>query len=213
MKEQDMSTANREPYVGTGEDGARRSARIDREEAGGLSWSDERRDTLLESAERWEQQAYELTLARVGRQPSLAQVREGVGSEEWLAALALLDLSPAVAGDAEEFTLWSQDGGQYTYEGEGEDRVGTFHPDAEMDWEAWVNDVDEHGRGWSSTEHRIFELVAALTVRDRKVALVGVLDLLGSWEHEALTVLVQWATGGNQRDLAGRLTVVTPTGR
>jgi len=86
-------------------------------------------------------------LERVGPRPSLAQLRAGVGSEEWLTALALLDLSPAVAGDAARYTEWSQDGGRFTYAGEGDDRVSTFHPDAEMDWGAWVNDVDQAGRG------------------------------------------------------------------
>jgi hypothetical protein len=47
----------REPYVGEGADGARRSAQIDREEAdtyapGSLAWN-----RLLLSAERWEEQA------------------------------------------------------------------------------------------------------------------------------------------------------------
>lgn len=47
----------RTPYVGSGEDGARRSARIDREEAELLDVFDERREALLRSAERWEAQA------------------------------------------------------------------------------------------------------------------------------------------------------------
>lgn len=47
----------RNPYVGAGADGARRSAEIDRTEADGLDRDDPRRDEVLASAERWDQQA------------------------------------------------------------------------------------------------------------------------------------------------------------
>ncbi len=120
-------------------------------------------------------------------------------------ALALLELSAPVAGDAAGFTAWSRDGGRFTYAGEGDSRVGTFHPQPEMDWETWVAEVEAAGRGWSSTEMRLFELVAALTVSGRQVSLVGVLDRLGSWERQVLSVLVQWASGGNNREYPGRL--------
>jgi len=84
---------------------------------------------------------------------------------------------PAPLGrDAARFTDWDTVAGTFTYEGEGEDKVGTFHPSADIDWDAWVADVDEHGRGWSSTESRLFEVVAALVVDDRKLALTSVLD-------------------------------------
>lgn len=49
----------REPYVGDGADGARRSAQIDLEEADGLD-PGERRDHCLASAERWLEQATHL---------------------------------------------------------------------------------------------------------------------------------------------------------
>ncbi len=195
--------AHRQPYVGEGEDGARRSAQVDREEADRLDYFDERREQLLVSAERWDRQAYELMLERLGsRRPTFAQLRAGVGSEDWLAALALLDLSPAVARDAEQYTQWSEYGGRYTDD--------SFQPNAEMDWEAWVADVDEHGRGWSSTEWRLFELVAALVIAERKLALRGTLDAMGSWERQVLDVIVQWASGGNNRDLPGRVRVEGP---
>lgn len=47
----------RNPYVGSGADGARRSAQIDREELALLSRDDPRRETLEASIERWERQA------------------------------------------------------------------------------------------------------------------------------------------------------------
>ena len=200
-------TTHRTPYVGAGEDGARRSARIDREQADTLNWGDPRRDELDASAERWEEQAAELMLERLGPRPTLEQARVSIGNESMLAALALLRLCPPVERDAERFAEWST-GGRYTYEGEGDEQVGTFHPNAIVDWDAWVADVDKVGRGWSSTEARLFEIVAALTVEDRKIALNGVLDHLGSWETDVWRVLVEWGTGGNNRELPGRASVV-----
>lgn len=201
------STANRTPYVGSGEDGCRRSAKIDRQEAHRLGWSDPRKDQLIESAEQWEAQAHRLVLERLGPRPTLAQLREDVGSEEWLAALALLELSPALAGDAAGFTEWSRDGGRFIPAGRAEDAASLFQPNPEMDWAGWVADVDDRGRGWSSTQARLFELVAALTVDGRQLSLVGVLDRMGSWEREVLAVLVQWASGGNNREYPGRYTI------
>jgi hypothetical protein len=52
-------TGHRHPYVGEGADGARRSAQIDREEAGTLDRADPRRAALEASAERWEIEAGE----------------------------------------------------------------------------------------------------------------------------------------------------------
>ena len=51
----------REPYVGSGIDGALRSARIDESEADGLEQTDPRREELQESAARWRDQAAWLT--------------------------------------------------------------------------------------------------------------------------------------------------------
>lgn len=47
----------REPYVGTGIDGALRSAQIDESEADTLDRHDPRREDVLESARRWREQA------------------------------------------------------------------------------------------------------------------------------------------------------------
>lgn len=200
-----MTETQRAPYVGAGEDGARRSAQIDRDEADGLSWMDERKDRLIDSAVQWEEQAYRLMLERMGERPTMEEVRAAVGNESWLAAFAMLDLSAAVANDAARFTQWARVDGSYSYSGEGEDKVSTFHPDPQIDWDAWVASVETDGRGWSSTEHRLYELVAALVAEEPKpVQLRGVLDSMGSWERDVLDILVQWASGGNNRDRAGR---------
>jgi hypothetical protein len=51
---------HRDPYVGEGADGARRSAQIDREEADQLEPGTTQYDYVLASAERWDQQARDL---------------------------------------------------------------------------------------------------------------------------------------------------------
>ena len=55
----------RDPYVGAGADGCRRSAQIDREEADTLSLDDPRVGRLLDSAIRWDYQAGWLEAAGV----------------------------------------------------------------------------------------------------------------------------------------------------
>ena len=57
-----MRSPQRNPYVGAGADGARRSAQIDLEEADGLDAGDDR-DKCLLSAERWILQAEEIEAA------------------------------------------------------------------------------------------------------------------------------------------------------
>jgi len=52
--------SDRNPYVGDGADGARRSAAIDRSEADGYDYDDPRRAECLASAARWEGQAARL---------------------------------------------------------------------------------------------------------------------------------------------------------
>ncbi|HSE44883.1 MAG TPA: hypothetical protein VLA89_06100 [Gemmatimonadales bacterium] len=47
----------RNPYVGSGADGARRSANIDRDELDTLDTDDPRREAIEESIRRWEDQA------------------------------------------------------------------------------------------------------------------------------------------------------------
>lgn len=115
------------------------------------------------------------------------EIWSGIDGEAWLAAKALLELSPTLQRDAMQ---WMQ-------------------APPELDWDGWIGDVDTAGRGWSSTEHRLFDVVAALTATEpRAVSLRGVLDAMGSWESEVWRVLVEWGTGGNNRDVPGRVTVL-----
>lgn len=128
-----------------------------------------------------------------------------VGSEEGLAAIALLELSPVVRADAEQFTEWARGDGRYTYTGDGEDRVSTFHPSPRMDWAGWAADVELHGRDWSSTEGRLYKIIAALTT-GAEIQLAGILDRMDSWEADVWRILVEWGTGGNNREHPGRYT-------
>jgi hypothetical protein len=128
-----------------------------------------------------------------------------VDGEDWLTAKALIELSPALHREAAD---WLARGPSLR---------------------DWVDDVDERGRGWSSTEGRLFRVVAALLdpapdavdahevpyaiqigdgrVR-RAVPLSYFLDLMGSWEGDFWHILTNWGTGGNNRDHPGRATVI-----
>lgn len=110
----------------------------------------------------------------------------GVGSEEWLAAKAVLeaDSRRTVARDFE----------QYLHE-----------PDP---WDAWIASVEDDGRGWSSTERRQFQIVASLVDYERRINL-RLLAELGSWEGPILAALINYASGGNNRDIMGRYAVTS----
>lgn len=109
-----------------------------------------------------------------------------VGSEEWLTAKALLELSPAVQRDAA--------------------RCLDDTDDERGPWQAWVDDVETSGRGWSSTEARLYAVVASLTT-GRPLDL-STLAYMGSWEIEVWAALVDWGTGGNNREHGGRARVI-----
>lgn len=104
----------REPYVGSGIDGALRSARIDESEADGLDQADPRRDELLESASRWRDQA------------------------AWLTAYST-ELPPPVTFD-EPNTL-TEAAQRYDSDPDFRDRVDGTHvqglTDADIDWDAF----------------------------------------------------------------------------
>jgi hypothetical protein len=131
-----------------------------------------------------------------------------VGGEEWLTAKALLELDDhrTVLRDAAKWITSSGDAGTRLPL-----RACGTSTELELDWDAWVADVDTRGRGWSSTEYRLFDLVAGL-VSGRPFNVVGVLDRMDSWEAGAWRILTEWGTGGDNRQRPGRLTVVPTTG-
>jgi len=135
--------------------------------------------------------------------PTWAEFWARVGDEDWLAAKALLELS-SIRREAESWLRWERDP---LYDDSGEP-FGYTDPYPVLDWEAWIADYDAEGRGWSSTEHRLFALVAALVIPDRQIAFRSVLGYMGSWETEVWRILTEWGTGGNNREYPGRATVV-----
>lgn len=84
-------TAYRTPYVGSGRDGCRRSAQIDREEADGLDLDDPRHAELLASADRWEAQERDIRLRCPSSHAEFldsvsayeAQVRDRIGASAY----------------------------------------------------------------------------------------------------------------------------------
>jgi hypothetical protein len=129
----------------------------------------------------------------------------GIDNERLLAVGALLDLSHTVREDVarwlrtEMSPLCDDDGDEA-----GEEEYVT------VDWDGWATDLDA-GRPFSSTETNLAKLVAALAA-DKPINLAQVLEYTGSWETQLWAVLVEWGTGGNNRDLPGRATVVAPAG-
>ena len=119
--------------------------------------------------------------------PTWEDLTEAFGSEEYLAAIRLLQLS-SIQHDAIQWASHTEYG-------------------PTIDWEGWVRDVDEQGRGWSSTEHRLFALIASLVIPERPMKIVYCLELMGSNQRQVLEVLVDWASGGNNKDRPGTLRI------
>lgn len=113
--------------------------------------------------------------------PTWEQFWTTADNDRWLAAKRLLEVCGGpVRHNAEQWLYW-------------ETRNHPATP--ELDVHGWISDVDENGRGWSSTEGRIYNLVAALFEPGRTIDFVATLGSLGSWETEAWRILVEWGTG------------------
>lgn len=121
--------------------------------------------------------------------PSWDELTERFGSEEWLAAIRLLQLS-SIRHDAAQWAIFDD------------------HGEPTIDWDGWVADVDQQGRGWSSTEHRLFSLVASLVIPERPLKIVYCLEVMGSWQRDVWQILVDWGSGGNNKDRSGSLRLV-----
>lgn len=128
------------------------------------------------------------------KRPTWNEFWATINGEEWLAAKALLELCDAVRRNASQWLEWTH-------------YMDPIPPRPDLNFAEWVADVDERGRGWSSTEWRIFDIVAALVTPGRPVVLVGTFDLLGSYQIEAWRILVNWGTGGDNRTYPGRAIV------
>lgn len=185
---------HRTPYVGAGQSGAWRSAEIDRSELDTLSFSDPRYDDLQDSLQRWEAQARDLMHSQLGAvRPPLAFVARHTRNEISIGGLALVRLSHALRQDLEHFTGWSTSGTWRPIVDVDGEPGREFDPDPYVDWDAWIDDVDANGRGWSTTEYRLFELTASLTsTLDRGVPITH-MGRLGSWQDEVWKVIKDWA--------------------
>lgn len=134
--------------------------------------------------------------------PGWDEVWEDYGSGSWLAAKALIEISPALLRDAAQWTAYAPISGH-------RDDQGVFRPDPIFEAEQWIASVESQGRGWSSTEQHLFEVIASLLDPERSMRLVGFLDSMGSWEAEVWRILVNWGTGGDNREHPGRARVET----
>ena len=122
--------------------------------------------------------------------PTWTEFSSWVGNEDWVAAITLLEVDPhaTVRRDAARWLSFSA--------GDGRMVDGVFVPNPWLDWDEWVADVEGRGRGWSSTEWRLFDVVAGLTT-GQPFNIVGVLDRLGSWRVPAWQILMTWGLGGS----------------
>ena len=127
----------------------------------------------------------------VETKPTWEQYNAYVRNEECAAAIAVLECDPfgVVLADAARWLRESP-----TRDGRYAD--GMFKPEPFLDWEAWVADVDQRGRGWSSTQWRLYQVAAGLAT-GREFNIVGVLDRLNEWTRPVLMILIAWSTGGN----------------
>lgn len=109
-----------------------------------------------------------------------------VRNPAWLAAKALLELDPnrTVLRDAARWITDPRRDGHLADSGE-------WVWDLELDWDGWIADVGARGRGWSSSERGLFEVVAGLTV-GRPFDIVGVLESLGPSKVNAWRILTTW---------------------
>lgn len=99
------AAAHREPYVGGGADGARRSARIDREEADGLDRDAPRREECLASARRWDAQADALDRV-IGTSDRLAPIARSDDPVGEALRLAPVRDGRRVASDSRDQAIW-----------------------------------------------------------------------------------------------------------
>lgn len=133
-----------------------------------------------------------------------AKYWSGVGNEEYLTVRALLELSYDVRVTVAQHLTWVPEETE-VYDGEEYTTGGYW----KLDWDAFaasLDATDDTRPLFSSTGERLARLVAALTTGSE----FAVFDLarMGSWETEVWQILVNWGTGGNNREYPGRAKVV-----
>lgn len=129
--------------------------------------------------------------------PTWQEYKDRVRNEVLAAAMAVLEVDPyrVVLQDAANWL-------RYTPVGDGRLVDGVFQPDPCLEWGGWAESVDRIGRGWSSTQWRLFEVAAGLAT-GREFNIVGVLDGLNEWTGPVWRVLLAWSAGGTAEEIGG----------
>lgn len=144
---------------------------------------------------------------KIDTRPSWDEAWARIGSEDMLAAKALIELSGDLKSDAVTWLGYEQLP-VYASEAWDAERIGTRQGAPIFLYDEWIANVEKNGRGWSTHTGLLFPIVAALLDPDRTLNLRTTLGYgMGSWETDVWRILIEWGTGGNNRDRAGRLTV------
>lgn len=125
--------------------------------------------------------------------PTWEDYWRSVGNETFRAARELAELSPRVCEVLSTYLRWDYD--------DGDEQA-----DPDLRWNDLAEDVadvvndPDNASGLevakvSTHEFRLLQMIASLTDRGYYFNL-GDLAYLGSWERDALTILVEWASDG-----------------
>lgn len=110
------------------------------------------------------------------------------GNETMRAGLRVTELSPRLLLDAQRFV------GRVTvdvYASDAHDAplTGTRPGPAQFAWRAWLADVHDTGRGWSTSEWAAYAVAASLLDPERSLPLAEVLGNLGHYRRPVLRIL------------------------
>ncbi len=130
-----------------------------------------------------------------------------IGSEDMLAAKALIEITFDLKADAAQWLGYDEQP-VYASDDWRARQIGVEQGDPIFLYDEWIADVEANGRGWCSSDHSLFDVVASLLDPERPMHLRRLLGYMGSWEADVWRILVAWGTGGNNRDAAGRMTAV-----
>jgi hypothetical protein len=124
-----------------------------------------------------------------------------------LAAKAIIELSFDLKADAAQWLGYDE---QRVYASDDwrAQQIGVEQGDPIFFYDEWIADVEANGRGWCSSAHSVFDVVASLLDPERPMHLRRSLGYMGSWEADVWRILVAWGIGGNNRDAGGRMTAV-----
>lgn len=123
--------------------------------------------------------------------PTWQEYRDWIRDQDLVAAVTLLEVDARGVMRADA-TRWLS----YTPLGSRWNAGDRSRPEPALDWQGWVDDVDLRGRGWSSTQWRLYAVVAGLAT-NRPLCLVGVLDQMSDWQVPVWRILTAWGIGAS----------------